>query len=108
MLNHTPTISDHAKTRSAQRNLQEDEIEFIVQHGKRVRRTGVIFCQLRQRDLPTDLAASHRYRRLVGSTVVLSSCGRSVLTLYRDERAFHRDSRKRKYRKPADEHYWQH
>lgn len=90
-------LSDHASLRCAQRNLDRDEIQFIVTHGKRIRRTGVIFCQLRRRDLPDDLPPSHRHQRLVGSTVVLSKDGSRVLTVYRNERAFHRDSRKSKY-----------
>lgn len=90
-------LSDHASLRCAQRNLDPEEIQFIVAHGKRLRRTGVIFCQLRRRDLPPDLPPSHPHCRLVGSTVVLSKDGQRVLTVYRNERAFHRDSRKRKY-----------
>lgn len=94
-----PEISEHARVRCAQRNLAEDEIDFIIEHGNRVRRTGVIFCQLRRCDLPDTIDPAHHYNRLVGSTVVLSNCGCYVLTAYRDERAFRRDSRKTKYRK---------
>ncbi len=97
--NSQTQISDHAQKRCAQRNLTQDEVDFIITYGRRVRRTGVIFCQLRRRDLPDDLEGSHPYYRLVGSTVVLSNCGHHVLTAYRDERAFHRDNRKTKYRK---------
>ena len=93
-----PTVlSDHAHLRSAQRNLDASEIAFITQHGRRVRRTGVVFCQLRKCDLPTHLPGGHRFRRLVGSTVVLSKDGVCVLTVYRNERAFRRDLRKQKY-----------
>jgi hypothetical protein len=102
-------LSDHACWRSSQRNLSSNEILFIAEHGSRVRRTGVIFCQLRRIDLPDDLSANHPFRRLVGSTVVLSSCGQYVLTVYREERAFRRDTRKAKYRRdvslPDDLHY---
>ncbi|MBC7870508.1 MAG: DUF4258 domain-containing protein [Chitinophagaceae bacterium] len=92
-------ISHHAHQRSAQRNLREDEIDFIATYGRRMRRTGAIFCQLLRSDIPDDLPANHSYRRLVGSTVVLSRCGQYVLTVYRDEKAFRRDSRKEKFRR---------
>lgn len=90
-------LSDHAQLRSAQRNLIDDEILFIVRQGVRIHRAGAVFCQLRRIDIPDDLPAGHRYRRLIGSTVVLSSCGRYVLTVYRNARAFRRDLRKRRY-----------
>ncbi len=90
-------LSNHASTRSAQRNLSDDDIAFIIQNGSRVHRTGVIFCQLRNKDLPRDTPGNHRHRQLVGTTVVLSKCGHYVITLYRNERAFQRDTRKRKY-----------
>ncbi len=90
-------LSNHASTRSAQRNLSDDDIAFIIYNGSRVYRTGVIFCQLRQKDIPPDTPGNHRHRQLVGTTVVLCTCGHYVITLYRAEKAFQRDSRKRKY-----------
>jgi hypothetical protein len=91
------SLSTHAFLRSAQRNLSYDDIAFIIQHGSRVHRTGVIFCQLRQKDIPPDTPGNHRHRQLAGTTVVLCKCGHYVITLYRNERAFHRDARKNKY-----------
>jgi hypothetical protein len=91
------TLSSHARHRSAQRNLSDEDIDFIVQHGQHVHRTGVIFCQLRHKDLPTQIPGNHRYRQLVGTTVVLCRCGHYIVTLYREAKAFHRDRCKRKY-----------
>ncbi|MBZ0303166.1 MAG: DUF4258 domain-containing protein [Anaerolineae bacterium] len=90
-------LSNHASTRSAQRNLSDDDIAFILQHGSRVHRTGVIFCQLRQKDLPPDTPGNHRHRQLAGTTVVTCRCGHTVITVYRDKRAFQRDTRKARY-----------
>jgi hypothetical protein len=87
-------ISDHAYQRAAQRNVSEDEIYIIVQHGHRVRKAGAIFCQFRRNSLP-ELDA--RLEALIGTTVMLCKCGSSVITLYRNERAFKRDRRKSKY-----------
>lgn len=95
-------LSDHAARRAAQRNLSPDEIDFLLQHGKHLHNTGVIFCQLRAKDVPNDLPGNHRYRRLVGSTLVLCRCGYFVVTLYREAKAFHGDSCKTRYnRRPA-------
>lgn len=90
-------LSDHAERRAAQRNLLSDEIDFMLQYGQLVHNTGVIFCQMRQKDLPDDLPANHRYRRLVGTTVVLCKCGYFVVTVYREHKAFRADTSKTQY-----------
>ncbi len=90
-------LSDHAGERSSQRNLSYDEICFIVEHGKHIRRTGVIYCQMHTQRIPADLPPQHPYRRLAGSTVVLSGAGDRVITVYREARAFKRDRCKTKY-----------
>ena len=90
-------LSTHAVQRSAQRNLSDQDIEFIMRYGERVRRTGVIFCQLRSKNVPRETPGNHRLWQLTGTTIVLCKCGRYVVTLYRQERAFQRDSRKSKY-----------
>ncbi|MBZ0297228.1 MAG: DUF4258 domain-containing protein [Anaerolineae bacterium] len=90
-------LSDHAQQRSAQRNLSNEDIAFVIRHGDRVHRTGVIFCQLRSRNIPDKTPGNHRWRQLIGTTVVLCKCGGCVVTVYREERAFQRDCRKAKY-----------
>jgi hypothetical protein len=92
-------LSDHAAHRAAQRNVLDDEIDFMLENGRFLHNTGVIFCQLRVKDLPDDLPANSRYRRLVGSTLVLCKCGYFVVTLYREEKAFHGDSCKVQYKR---------
>lgn len=89
-------ISDHAYQRAAQRNVAEHEIYLIVEHGYRVRKAGAIFCQFRRDCIDFD-ALDARIEALIGTTVMLCKCGSSVITLYRDERAFKRDRRKPKY-----------
>lgn len=90
-------LSDHAQTRTAQRNLSNADIDFIVKHGERLHRTGVVFYQLHAQSIPRDLPGNHRYRRLVGSTVMLCSCEKTIITAYRNRDAFKRDKRKSKY-----------
>lgn len=90
-------LSGHAQERSARRNISPSDIDFIVANGHRLRRTGVIFCQLRSSNLPDSIPGNHRARQLVGTTVVLCRCGRYVVTVYREAKAFQRDARKAKY-----------
>jgi hypothetical protein len=89
-------ISDHALRRSAERNFSYEDVCFVVDHGEQLHRAGVIFCQMKRKKMPTALPANHRARKLMGTTVVLCRCGDCVLTLYRGERNFGKDRRKRK------------
>lgn len=90
-------ISTHAQMRCAQRNVSPDEINFILEHGKRCHRAGAVFYVMLAKDLPKDLRADDRYRRLNGVTVVLSKCGQVVKTVYRNPEAMKKVRRKMKY-----------
>ncbi|NWG16483.1 MAG: DUF4258 domain-containing protein [Chloroflexi bacterium] len=90
-------LSDHARRRCAQRNLSYNEVLFICQYGKRAHNAGVIFCQLRRDRMPKHIPANNPYQRLIGTTIVLSSCGHVVVTVYREGEAFHEDLKKSKY-----------
>ena len=90
-------LSYHASHRSAQRNVSYEEIKFIAENGQRVHRAGVIFCQLRRKDMPDDLPVNHPYWRLTGTTVVLCKCCQCVITLYRNADAFGKDRQKNKH-----------
>ena len=90
-------LSDHAARRAVQRNLSEDEIDFLLEHGQLVHNTGVIFCRLRHKDIPSELPRNSRYRRLVGSTAILCRCGYYVVTVYREQQAFKMDDSKTAY-----------
>ncbi len=90
-------LSDHAVERSEEWNLSYDDILFVVQHAKRLHNAGVIFCQLHDKDIPNALSPNHRNRQLAGTTVLLCShCGQSVITVYRNEKAFRGDRQKSK------------
>jgi len=86
----------HADLRMCQRNLTHGDIEFVVRHGEVKYRTGLQFYRLLHKNLPSDLDGNSRFRRLVGTTVLLCSCG-SVITAYRNQQAHKRDRRKAEY-----------
>ncbi len=94
---YTYTLSQHAKHRSAQRNLSKEDIHFVLTHGEHEHGAGVIFCQLHRKNIPNDTPGNHRYRQLVGTTLVLCTCGEFVVTLYRQSKAFHKDKCKAHY-----------
>lgn len=93
-----PTLTAHAAKRAIEWNLSLADIHFIWEHGKRLRKTGAIFCQMLAKHMP-DEVHSTRYERLVGTTVLTCACGRYVITVYRNEKAFKADAKKPDYRR---------
>jgi hypothetical protein len=93
----TIILSQHANVQASRRNFSYDDIHFVVKHGYKARRTGVIFFQMRDKNLPRHISASDPRRRLTGSTIVACSCGKFVITLYKNPKAFKKDCRKPKY-----------
>jgi hypothetical protein len=96
MLSAYSSYTYHADQRRRERGFTQDEIDFILLHARRERRTGVIFCQMRDKDMPS-LAGNNRYQRLRGVTVILCGCEQFVLTVYKNPEAFKKDRRKSKY-----------
>lgn len=90
-------LSIHAEEEAEADNLYYDDIELGVRVGHRERRTGVIFCQVRAKDLAKVISGNHDYWRLVGTTIILCSCGEFVITVYRNPSAFKKDRAKEKY-----------
>lgn len=94
-----PRMSSHARRRAAQRNLAEDALRYVMTYGREIRRTGVTFIVLRQRDIPREDLRLPWVARLAG-TVALASSEGEVITLYRNGLAVGAIKRKMKYRRP--------
>lgn len=91
-------LSDHAAQRSLEWNVSFDEIAFVVEHADRLHRAGVIFCQMRKKNMPEHISGNHPYWKLVGTSVLLCrKCRQGVMTVYREEKAFLEDRKKAKY-----------
>lgn len=97
------TLTAHAQLRCAQRNISRRSIEYIVEHGTRIHRTGVTFYILRGRDIPSADRRMDTYAKLEGTVLLVSDDG-CVLTVYRHQGAYRRVARKLKYRLPAFAH----
>lgn len=92
-------ITNHARFRAAQRNMSEADINFVARYGKRIHRAGAIFCQMYPKRIPKDVAPNDRRHKLSWATVLLCSCGDSVVTVYRNRKAFKKDRAKKDYNK---------
>lgn len=76
--------SDHAEWRMAQRNVSWTDLEFVLDHGEKIYRHGVIFFYLRRCDIPLGLRK--KYGRLEGATVVFNGQTHEIITVYRSHR----------------------
>jgi hypothetical protein len=82
MLHHT----DHSRLRSAQRGLSDDGIEYIFQYGSPFHCAGALIYYLRKQDVPVSDQRNNRVMQLVGTALVLSRDGRTIITTWRNRR----------------------
>ncbi len=80
------SFTKHGEKRRAQRNLSRQDIEFVLQHGVWIRKTGVDFVHLRLRDIPEEHLVFDAINRLEGVTVLITSES-TIATCYRNKRA---------------------
>jgi uncharacterized protein DUF4258 len=90
-LSLTLSVSKHAVLRMAQRNVSLDDLKYVLDHGKRINRTGIAVFMLRKRDIPSVDRNKSKISRLEG-TVVLTEITQNgqlgIITTYRNRSAF--------------------
>lgn len=87
----------HAKKRMAQRNLKLNDIEFVIENGQKIHRTGAVFYFFRKKDIPKGMEKDATH--LVGIAVIVLN--KNIITTYRNPKAISKIKRKPKinYRK---------
>ncbi len=79
-----PKMSFHSRIRSAQRNLSDEAIAYIMVHGKCFHKAGAMIYFLRNRDIPEGDQANDQWARLEGTAVVFSKDGGTLITAWRN------------------------
>lgn len=101
---HLASISGHAMVRLAQRNLSQADIDYVFEHGRRVRNGKAMFVHLGRRDIPDDDRRLTRFSRLEGTVLVLDAySGCHLTTAYRNRRSGIRDIKRKLKRSIATE-----
>lgn len=81
-------LTQHAVLRMAQRNISLRDLEYVLEHGERVYKTGVTIYVLRKRDILQNDRKNSDITRLEG-TVVLTGFSQEghleIITLYRNK-----------------------
>jgi hypothetical protein len=88
---HTPTIyaSHHARHRTAQRNLSDADVRFVLEYGQRHYCAGALHVFLGRRDIPLERELYQRHAHLEGTVLILQILGSELLliTAYRNRQA---------------------
>lgn len=97
---NTPLVfTVHADERCAERNLAEDEVLYVVTHGRRVYNAGSQVFFLGRRDIPAQDRADQRIAQLEGLTVHTARGEDGtlfVITVYRNRDRGAKDHRRKK------------
>jgi hypothetical protein len=98
---HALQVTRHARARSAQRSIREQQIGLIIQLGRRFHKAGAIFCFFGEREAKRNAhLAPHVVDGITGCVVVLARADQTVLTVYRNSNAPRQIRRKRDWDEP--------
>lgn len=93
-------LTQHAVLRMAQRNISLRDLEYVLEHGERVYKTGITIYVLRKRDILQNDRKNSEIARLEG-TVILTGFSQDghleIITMYRNKCAFRTFRYKQKY-----------
>ena len=84
----------------AQRNVSLDDLEYVIEHGKRINTTGITVYMLRKRDIPDDDRNRSKVTRLEGTAVLTTITKKGdlkIITAYRNKGVFKAFRCKAKY-----------
>jgi hypothetical protein len=84
----------------AQRNISLVDLEYVLEHGERVHKTGLTIYVLRKRDILQNDRKKSEITRLEGTVVLTGFSGdgkMEVITAYRNKSAFRAIRHKKKY-----------
>lgn len=84
--------------RLTERRLTVAQVEYVLEHGHRINRTGIAFCVLRRRDIPAE---DREQARRLENTVVLVNDDDVAITVYRNRNALRDIRRKSVYQRRA-------
>lgn len=82
-----PSLNQHSAWRTARRNLSADDVAYVTTYGQRFRCAGALIHYLRRRDVPAWDQGQDRWMRLIGTAVILTKDGRTVITAWRNRRS---------------------
>jgi len=89
------TMTAHASTRAAQRNLSPEDIDYVLEHGKKIHRGGACFFYLGEKDIKPEDRREDDIARLEGTILVLDPRMKAIVTVYRNREKGLKEIRKK-------------
>lgn len=95
-----PILTCHASRRANQRKFSQTEIAYVLEHGQLIRRSGICFYFLADKNVQMADRKLDWVQHLVGATILVSAESEAVITMYRNknQNALRDIKRKAKYR----------
>jgi hypothetical protein len=78
--------TNHSEHRSAQRGLSKEEIEYVYQYASHYHQGGALIYFLRNQDLPEADRRWDWANHLVGTALICSRDGNTLVTVWRNRR----------------------
>jgi hypothetical protein len=91
------TLTSHALLRTAQRNLASKDLKFLLNYGRMANCGGAVHLFLGKRDIPVEMRSDDSIAKLVGTTLILANDDLSLITAYKNNRAWKSIRRKSKW-----------
>lgn len=79
--------SDHSLVRMAQRNLSDEDVAYVLKHGKRWFGLGAMFHFLRRKDIPREDRSKAEITRLEGTALVINYDDEELVTVWRNRQS---------------------
>jgi hypothetical protein len=98
-------ITGHATQRMAQRRFNKENIEFVICYGEVLYRTGAIFYFLTEANIPANERKDEKKLGMVGMTVLCSSDGQTIITVYKNQKGLRKIKKKEKRRIHCHGHF---
>ncbi len=92
------SYTDHAMDRCAQRNLSDDDIAYVIRHGRVSYRAGAKLYFLAANDVPRADRRNERVSQLIGTSILttMDNDRLVIITVYRNRKDGLKDHRKKR------------
>jgi hypothetical protein len=86
--------SKHALERVSQRNIDKDDVRFVLNFGQKIHNGGALFIFLGNKNIPEEYMSDDKFAKLEGTTLVVSKDGNNLITAYKNKKGLRQIKKK--------------